>query len=269
MKLTEIKLDPLLESIYAAQNQLKINDQRTPGTSDRESISTFFKRIPYETHIRSSEPKIYSLLNYISNDETTRILKSLKGKGPYETNDKQVEFLLNQAVSSSACKLIIKNVDPEVIIYPSSSSSLVKRFVEALKSKCPGCKVVDEAFVKKALKAGDEEAMINYDHPDWEKFAKDHPDKASELKKSLARQIKDGELELKRLYKPYVKFIKNFIELKNASNTLDQIIGKRILVVDDVLSSGATMLEMFRQLKEFEPETIAGLTIFKRTSESH
>lgn len=268
MKLTELKpseLD-LLESIYAAQSDLKITTQHDRAASTPEAISTFFKKIPYQTRLRGSDP-IYSVLNYISNDETTKLLTSLKGKGPYVVNEKQLDTLLNQIVG--ACKKIINDVDPEVIIFPKSSSELLKKFVDKLTAAYPSIKVVDEGFVKKVLAAGDEEALINKQHPDWEKFASEHPDAADELKKSLKRHIKDGNLEVKKLYKPYAKFIKNFIQMKDASNTLDQVIGKRVLVVDDVLSSGSTMLEMFRQLKEFEPEVISGLTIFKRTSEAH
>ena len=80
--------------------------------------------------------------------------------------------------------------------------------------------------------------------------------------------MSDGELELKKFYKPYLKFIKNFIELRDAYEVLDKVLGKSVLVVDDILSSGSTMAEMIRQLEEFEPSKIAGLTLFKHTSAS-
>lgn len=267
MKLRELASDPIsvLEGISAAQNQLRFSTTSWKETSTPDTISTSFKRIPYKTVLKGSEP-IYSILNYVSGDESTKLLTSLKGKGPYQVNEKQLDQLLTGVVT--AAKKFIDHFDPEVIIYPKSSSKLVTLFVEKLKHAYPKIKIADEGFVKKILKAGDEEALINTEHPDWKKFATEHPDAVAELKKSLLRHIKDGELELKKLYKPYVKFIKNFIEMKDASNTLDQVIEKRVLVVDDILSSGSTMIEMFRQLKEFEPESLAGLTIFKRTTET-
>lgn len=268
MKLFELSTDPIsvLEGIYSNHNVLSISSTKERETSSNDRISTSFKRIPYKSTIKGSEP-IYSVLNYISSDESTKLLTSLKGKGPYTVNEKQIDHLLIGIVG--ACKQIMTHLDPEVILYPKSSSPLVKQFVDKLHKAYPKIKIADEAFVKKVLQAGDEEALINTQHPDWKKFSDEHPDAADELKKSLKRHIKDGNLELKKLYKPYVKFIKNFVEMKDASNTLDHVIEKRILVVDDVLSSGSTMLEMFRQLREFEPETISGLTIFKRTSETH
>jgi len=267
MKLKELAFDPIsvLEGISAAQDHVRISTTGWKETSTRDTISTSFKRIPYKSSIKGSEP-IYSILNYVSSPESTKLLTSLKGKGPYIVNDKQINDLLNGVVG--ACKQIMHTLDPDVILYPKSSSPLTKHFVDLLHKAYPKITVSDEAFVKKILKAGDEDALLNTQHPDWKKFADENPDAVDDLKKTLKRHIKDGNLELKKLYKPYVKFIKNFIEMKDASNTLDQVIEKRILVVDDVFSTGSTMLEMFRQLREFEPEAISGLTIFKRTSET-
>lgn len=268
MKLRELASDPvsILEGISAAQDRVVLSTTSWKETSSKDTIGTSFKRIPYKTSIKGSDP-IYSILNYVSSEETTKLLTSLKGKGPYTVNQKILDQLMTGVVGAS--KKILEHLDPDVIIYPKSSSDLTKTFAEKLKAAYPKIQVVDEGFVKKMLKAGDEEAMINTSHPDWKKFVEEHPKDAANLKKSLATQIANGNLELKKLYKPYVKFIKNFVELKDAYATLEQVLGKRVLVVDDILSSGTTMLEMFRQLKEFEPEMVAGLTIFKRTTETH
>ena len=268
MKLRELSNDLIcvLEAISISQGKLVISSTNSKETSTRDLISTSFKRIPYKSSIKGSEP-IYSVLSYLSSDDTTNMLTSLKGKGPYVTNPKQVDQLLDGAVG--ACKQIMNHLKPEVIIYPKSSSTLVKDFVDRLHKAYPGIKIVDEGFVKKLINAGDEEALINTSHPDWKKFADENPKAVEDLKKSLKRNIKDGTIEMKKLYKPYVKFIKNFVEMKDASNTLDQVIGKRVMVVDDILSTGTTILEIFRQLREFEPEDLSGLTIFKRTTDSH
>lgn len=267
MKLHELSTDPvaILEGISAANDRVVMSTTNWKETSTPDTIGTSFKRVPYKSTIKGSEP-IWSILNYVSSDQSTKILQSLKGKGPYQVTDKQIDQLLTGVVG--ACRQLFASVKPEVLIYPKSSSDLLKQFVEKLKKAYPGIEVLDEAFIKKALKAGDEEALINTDHPDWEKFSKENPKAVSELKKTLARHIQDGNLELKKLYKPYVKFIKNFVELKDAYNVLEKVMDKNVMVVDDIFSSGTTMLEMMRQLKEFEPKDISGLTIFKRTSES-
>lgn len=265
MKLYEL-FSPLTEGISSVQGQLRVSTTAWRETSTPDIISTSFKRIPYKTSIKGSEP-IYSMLSYVSSPESTKLLTSIKEKGPYTTSQKQIDQILDGVVG--ACKQIISHLKPDVILYPKSSSSLTKTFVDKLHKAHPKIEILDEAFIKKVLQAGDEEALINTKHPDWKKFADENPDAAIELKKSLKRHIKDGNLELKKLYKPYVKFIKNFVEMKDASFLLDKVIGKNVLIVDDILSSGATMLEMFRQLREFEPESMAGLTIFKGTTDTH
>lgn len=267
MKLRELSNDPvsILEGISAANDRVVMSTTNWRETSTADTIGTTFKRIPYKSSIKGSEP-IWSVLNYISSEQSTKILQSLKGKGPYEVSDKQLDQLLTGVVG--ACRQLFISFKPEVIIYPKSSSDLLKKFVDKLHKAYPNIEVLDEAFVKKILKAGDEEALINTNHPDWKKFSEENPKAVEELKKSLARHIQDGNLELKKLYKPYVKFIKNFVELKDAYSVLEKVMDKRVMVVDDIFSSGTTMLEMFRQLKEFEPKDLAGLTIFKRTSES-
>jgi hypothetical protein len=252
----------VLESIYSAQNQLKITLQHDRAASDKDIISTFFKKIPYISNLKGSPAKIYSVLNYVSNEETTKLLTSLKGKGPYEVPPKQVTTFLHQA--AAACKHAMDDVKPDLIIYPRSSSKLVKSFVTVL-GEMYRVKVVDEGFVKSDLKDVNVDDMINTKHPDWEKFASS-PKAVAELKRSLAKHLKGGELELKKVFKPHLKFLKNYLKLRDESATLDQVIEKRVLVVDDVLSTGSTMIEMLRQVSEFEPKVVAGLTIFKRTT---
>lgn len=230
--------------------------------SSGDSISTFIRRIPYEREFPAGV--VYSILNYVSSDETIKILQSIKGHGPYHTKPGQVERFIK--LVADACAPLITRLKPDVIIYPKSGSALVKDFAKALGARNSKIVILDDAFIKKAVSAEQVHAMINTDHPAWGKFSLENPGAVSKLSRSLERQLKDhGTLELKKLYKPYVKFIKNFLELKNAYETLDTVLGKSVLVVDDILSSGTTMNEMLRQLAEMEPSSVAGLTIFKRT----
>jgi len=161
---------------------------------------------------------------------------------------------------------LIARLDPEVIVYPASSSTMVSQFVGHLQRKHPQIKVTTEAFIKKNLKGADISAVLNTDHPEWAKFAAENPKAVEQLKQSLRHHITHGEFEMKKLYKPHLKFVKNFIQLKDVSDAIELINQKRVLVVDDVLSTGVTIHEMLRQVKELEPEHAAALTIFKRTN---
>lgn len=262
-----MKLHTLLERIYGNGDALVITQQNSREASTKDAISTFVRRQPYETHLRGAgDAVIYSLFNYLSSPTTTNLLSSLKGRGPYKINEKQLEAFFKQV--NLASTQLVHNVNPDIIIYPKSSSTLTAKFVESLSNLAPKAKILPDAFIKSLLKAEDVTPLINTSHPDWEKFAKEHPDEVKKLKHSLAHHIEEhGTLELKKLYKPYLKFIKNFIELEKANDVLDQVIGKRVLVIDDILSSGTTMIEMLRQLHELEPSYLAGLTLFKRTNQ--
>jgi len=254
----------IVEDIHVEGNELMISTQHYKAGSTKDSISTYFRAQPYTTSVSGVDAEIYSLLNYVSSDVSTDILKSLKGKGPYKVNPKQWESLLKQVKQHAS--VFVKRFKPDVIIYPKSSSPLVKQFVDQVHSAYPSAELLDERFVKKVIDAENLEPLINTSHPDWPKFAKDHPAEVKKLKQSLKTHVERGELELKKLYKPYLKFIKNFIELKDAYEVLERVMGANVLVVDDILSSGTTMAEMIRQLQEFEPSKIVGLTLFKVTT---
>lgn len=256
-----VKLYPL-ESISAVKNNLLITTQHDRGASGPDSISTYFKKLPYHTALQHNE--IYSVLNYISTPETMKLLTSLKGRGPYEVSQAQLDRFLSQVADASSG--LIKRLNPEVIIYPASTSTLVKGFVDKLKEKHPSIKVTSEAFIKKSLKGADVKAVLNTEHPEWAKFEAENPKAVAQLKQTLKHHLENGELELKKLYKPYLKFIKNFIQLKDVSETIDVVSGKRVLIVDDVLSTGTTIREMIRQVEELEPAQVSTLTIFKRTN---
>jgi hypothetical protein len=261
----EFLLDEIIvEEISVDGDNLRITTQHYKAGSTKDAISTSFRSQPYTSKIKGTNAEIFSLLNYVSSDVSTNILKSLKGKGPYKVNEKQFSTLLQQVKQHAG--IALKRIKPDVIIYPKSSSPLLKQFVDEIHDAYPHAEILEERFVKKLLDAEDVEPLINTGHPDWKKFSTEHPDQVELLKKNLKYQIKHGELELKKFYKPYLKFIKNFIELKDAYEVLEKVMGANVLVVDDILSSGTTMAEMIRQLEEFEPSKISGLTLFKLTS---
>lgn len=256
----------LAERIYRANDNVVISMQHDREASTKEAISTFIRRNPYQTHIvGAGDSIIYSILNYVPSEESTKLLQTIKGKGPYQVKSIQLDAFIKQLVNY--CASVLQKLRPDLIVSPKSSSPFISNFIEQLKLAYPKAEYLTDAFVKTANKADDIEPLLNKEHPAWKKFAEEHPKNVDMLRKSLAHQIETyGTLELKKLYKPHLKFVKNFIQLKDVYEMLDKIAGKRVIAVDDVLSSGATMVEMLRQLHELEPKFIAGLTIFKRTT---
>lgn len=255
-----MRLSELLESISVAGNQLRFAQQHSPFSSTKSEISTYPERRTYKTHLPGVDQPVYSLFNYHGSPVTTKLLTSLKGKGPLEVRAVDLKNLINTAVT--AAKPVVDVVKPETVIYPRSSSPLVKIFVDALADKYQLTSY--EGFTKRALDKLKGRDLIDTSSPEWEKFSQEFPKDARELEQALDRQVKTGQLELKKLYKPFVRFVRNFMEPTDVSKLIDALVGKRVLVVDDVLSSGSTIRDMLRQASELEPKELAGLTIFKR-----
>jgi hypoxanthine phosphoribosyltransferase len=254
----------LTEDISVVDGKLRISNQTYKAGSTKEAISTYFRSVPYKTTIKGTDVDVYSLLNYVSSEVSTDILKSLKGSGPYPVDDKQYQHFMSHVKATSA--IFIRHVKPDIILYPKSSSPLLKQFVDEVAKGYPSAEVLSDAFIKSALNAEDVEPLINVDHPDWAKFAKENPKEVVALKRSLKKNLQNGELQLKHIYKPFAKFIKNFIELRDAYNVLEKVMDKDVLIIDDIYSTGSTMAEMVRQLKDFECHKIVGLTLFKLTT---
>ena len=250
--------ETILEDITMVDGKVRISTQHYKAGSNKEAISTYFRGQPYVTHISGTDADIYSLLNYVTSEVSTDALKAIKSGN---VNEKQFSAFMHDI--KAAASIIVKRIKPDIIIYPKSSSSLLKQFVDDISSAYPTAEVLSDRFIKVALDAEKVEALINTDHPAWKKFAEENPKRVKELKQSLKTNIMKGELQMKNLYKPNLKFVKNFIELKDAYEVLEKVIDQNILVVDDILSSGSTMAEMIRQLSEMEPANITGLTMFK------
>jgi len=253
--------ETILEDITMVDGKVRISTQHYKAGSNKDAISTYFRGQPYVTHLKGTEADIYSLLNYVTSDASTGALKALKSGN---VNEKQFSTFMHDV--KLAATIIVKRIKPDIIIYPKSSSPLLKQFVDEIHAAYPIAEVLSDRFIKVMLNAEKVETLINVDHPDWKKFAEENPKRVKELKQSLKTNIMKGELQMKKLYKPNLKFIKNFIELKDAYEVLEKVMDKNILVIDDILSSGSTMAEMIRQLKEFDPEKISGLTMFKHST---
>lgn len=266
MKLTDLKpqfiTNHLDEALYAKDGKLVVSSSNYRETSSEDEIATSIRRgAPYKTTLPSGL-NVASAFNYVSSDETTNLLTSLKGRGPYEVNDRTIDRLMDFAVKT--LRSYIVQAKPDIILAPAMTSTVAKKFLEAVSAIVPGIKVQDSTFVKKILKAGDEAAMINTAHPDWKKIVQTSPKAADQLRRTLANQIEAyGQIEVKKLFKQHAKFVTNFIELRDAYETLEQVMGKKVMIVDDVLSTGTTMEEMARQLVEFEPKELIGVTLLK------
>ena len=260
-----LKVDKDDNIVYTMQTQ-KIGSSKT-------EIDTYNARGWYsEESSKSGNVHIYSAYLYKHSDVVTNILKSLKGSGPYKVSDATKEKFLKATAKRAAELIKVKKID--TLIFPKSSSSFLKEFVSFIKAELHGTDVtvMDEAIIKKqidkvSVEKGDYSELIDFDHPSFNTL-KDSTIKSLEkqIAKSVQSNIDSGKgatVSIKDIPKQQAKFVKDFLEIvKELSAALD---GKNVMIIDDVLSSGATFAEMARLIKKENVKSVVGLTIFKNT----
>ena len=155
----------------------------------------------------------------------------------------------------------------DIVLYPQSSSSLTKDIVDKIDYFTDADKYIKIELIKKQI------LEINFN---WDKFnkyceLKDIPDNIKEImiKKmnkmldnihsldyfSIAKHIKDQK------YKRFLKNIYKFYD-DNSINLLKTIKNKKILIIDDIYTSGITIEQIIKAYQMLNPDDSNSLTVF-------
>ena len=242
--------------------------------SSSEEIDTYTGRGFYNEHSASSGGiDIYSCYLYKHGPKITQILQALKGTGPLTVPEKTANNFLKNTAKHAAELIKAKKID--TIVFPKSSSAFLQSFVDEIRLQLGShpINIIADAIIKKQIKdieadKGDMTELINFDHKSFNTLK---PATIKALEKQIAKNIKDNEaagkgrvVSVKDINKMQAKFVHNFMELvKSLSDDLDS---KNVMLIDDVLSSGATFAEMVRVLQKENIKSLIGLTIFKNTA---
>lgn len=179
-------------------------------------------------------------------------LKAIKYIDNGITNQQAQELTAN-AVTNLLEQHDIRNQNFSAIIYPQSSSKILTRFVNELMEQALIDNVIDNAFVKNSVK------NIELDLPAVKKL----PPQTQKQVYSVFNKIKNmkTEFKLKDVYTRYRKFIKNFIKLDKGISR--KVTGKKIILMDDYHTTGATLKEMTNILIEHQPTEIFIIVLIK------
>jgi len=225
--------------------------------SSQEGISTKFgkgkKKTPFSTHSTQTDKVPVSSSYHVGHDieQSGDIMKALKGKHPditFEHEDRE-HFLSRTAQHLLATDLKGKKFD--MIVTPKSSSDLVHRFAHHLMTRMPGVSYHPGSLDKAHI----DNVTISPDL-DNEKVHKN-------LTKTIDRLKKEGNqtLEMKRVLGNERRHLRGF--LKADPEMTKKVQGKHVLILDDFLTSGSTIAEGSRILKQHGPASIHAATIFK------
>lgn len=180
------------------------------------------------------------------------------GKGNVDMFIDKALVNLNKAVNLSTF---------DIVIYPQSSSTLTKDIVDKIDYFTDADRYVKIEAVKKQI------SDINFN---WGKF-----DKYCDLKSILAnvKNVMKQKMEkmLDDIYsldyfsiaknikdQKYKKFLKNIYKFYNEKTTqlLKSIVDKKILIVDDIYTSGTTIEQIIKAYQMLDPDDSNILTIF-------
>jgi len=186
---------------------------------------------------------------YSIGKKTATILKTLKKKTSIDMDREDYDRFLKRTAIFIAGK-IIKDVD--VIVFPKSSSFLVQDLVEMISKIEPKIKIISDGFLKNDV----DKIKINY----HEYKVSDKTRRAMEniIKKSK----KQGYLEVKTVPKMFLNYISKVLIPNNSNIKLEYVDGKKVAVLDDVISSGFSFREMANSLKTFSPKEIIGISLW-------
>ena len=142
-------------------------------------------------------------------------------------------------------------VNFDLILSPASSSLLLNYFVSLLSKKYKK-KTISNAFVKSL--------------PEEISFCTGDVilDEVT-LRKMLTiidNAKRSGIFELKKVKPIYLR--KFFINLMRPTVEISLIADKKLLLVDDIITSGSTMNDMFKTLMRYGADDVVGLTLLKR-----
>lgn len=212
--------------------------------------------------------KVYSLLkrtplkNEIGkNIDGNPFTHALKKKYGWTFKITQAE--INKYVKKflSACNSLNPHYD--IIVSCPSHSDVNKRFMRVLAKRVHADKIIEDYFKKT-----EKQYILDFGR-DFEQIRKDHPDTYEKVEQQIYADImKMGKyFEAGKMNKKHLKYIKNIVSLSGKyteKNALELFGGKRVLVLDDVLSSGATVSECVRVIQQYAPTSIDVITLLSK-----
>lgn len=265
------------ESIWADEHgKVRISYGADKAASTHDVISNYIKFQPYHTGGQATGGyQVYSVYSYKPSEVSTMILKALKGQpSSYKADPKDVQLLVDKAAKFTADEL--KKLHINILVYPRSSSPFTKDYVHAINKHDSSLQVIDDVILKREAGRGEGEiekfadSVIYKDHPKYKELT---PKSQKQIRDSIIRNVKknlaDGKgavISLKdALDKKHMMFVRGFMELKS-HETIFELMGKNVAIIDDVISSGATFADMARAVEYLEPRSVVGFTMFKSGS---
>jgi hypothetical protein len=144
----------------------------------------------------------------------------------------------------------------DVIVPLKSSSTLNDVIAERIRAKT-GAKVLSNTIVKDTLK------NVEISLPDTESSEKTKQ-YLDTIKKRFA-SMPDSEFKSKMIKASFRRYVSKFLKYKDndTSDIYNKIKGKNVLLIDDTLGEGRTLIEMNRLIQQAEPASVSSYVFLK------
>jgi len=146
----------------------------------------------------------------------------------------------------------------DIVLFPPSNSLLLKRVEKFLRSRHLDLLFYNDIFVK-------DSSNIDYSQLEHLLDSDISPSFRAYVLRTLKLVKRSGTLEVKKIPKPFVQYIHNFISPNPAYSKIERLLkNKRILVVDDYCFSGTTLKEVNNQVWKFDPYLVHNFVLISR-----
>lgn len=232
-----------------------VNDKLAFDYRDRTGVSTALGKSNFVPYARKDKTldgyTIYSV--YASGDDSlTDVLLALKKKSFIKVDPQDYEYFLKRTAIFITSK-ILRPTRCEIVITPRSSTTILNDILKYLQAQNPHIEFLPESYVKTV-----DLTRIEVDRA--------HPQITDKIAYGLERIIKNaqqtGKFEIKKALPQYRKFFRNFFEVVDPRLT-KKFAGRNICVLDDVLSSGTTVVQILKDVANYAPAEAFGCTLFK------
>lgn len=240
-----VEITSLSENVDIVDNKLVISNELDTGIN--LSFGKNNKLDPYKKSIEGVSGLVSYSLYQAKTQNSTAILNALK------TSDLDSQKINNfLKISSIYAARVLRQIGTDVIVTPISSSDLTKEFVKEIQKRT-NYDVVIDGFRKQPDIS---KIVIDVNHP------KITPAIIKSMESIIERGIKRDSLSVKMFAVQYRKFIKNLFEV--ADERIYKLVqGKRVVIVDDIMTSGTTARNIFDILMVNGASDVQALTLFK------
>lgn len=219
--------------------------------ANRLTVYSIFRRTPLPD-FRTGE----------NDDDGNPFIWALKGIDGWKFNISDVEIVQYIRRFLSICHTIDQQYD--VVVMAPSKSDVNKRFMKVIYNTVGATVKIEDYF----LKVKTSEILYNLN---TEMIEHDYPSESSQeymermMKRSLGKM--GTYFEAKKFPKEYLKYINSVVDVDNKYSVADSnnlFNGKRVLVLDDVFSSGKTVSDCVKCIWDYSPSKVDVITLLSR-----